>query len=186
MPKRLIIPEPVARQIEEILSRDRRNVEQILFLEGILADDAAIAISVTVPDANLYPGRYSVTPEAISECAQHPLSLGLRRVAQLHTHPGPGVDHSNYDDANAYSFIDGAISIVVPFYGTRGFDPKFCGVHLCENGRWNRTYEPQLHVQIAPILKDYRKCTKKSLTATKTRSRGFLQLILNVLRVKSQ
>lgn len=57
-------------------------------------------------------------------------------VARIHSHPGEAF-HSAADDANPVITFDGAISIVVPYFGLglrRGLSA--CAVFRHERGRW--------------------------------------------------
>ncbi len=58
------------------------------------------------------------------------------RLAQIHTHPGTWVEHSEHDDERAYSQRAGALSIVVPNYGRGGVVLEDCGLHVREEGEW--------------------------------------------------
>jgi hypothetical protein len=48
-------------------------------------------------------------------------SLGERTVAQIHTHPGAFVRHSDTDDEHVLVPVAGFVSIVVPRFGRDGF-----------------------------------------------------------------
>lgn len=57
-------------------------------------------------------------------------------IAQVHTHPGPFVDHSPTDDEFVLVPSPGFVSIVVPEFATSD-DPADWGVHVLEaSGRW--------------------------------------------------
>jgi hypothetical protein len=57
-------------------------------------------------------------------------------IAQLHTHPGPFVDHSPTDDEFVLVPTPGFVSIVLPYHAQR--DVQGWGVHVLErSGRWH-------------------------------------------------
>jgi hypothetical protein len=80
-------------------------------------------------------GNYHVDPAAMSEM----LSIvpdDWKPLAQIHCHPGKGVEHSRYDDEMASS--KRALSIVFPFYGRwTGPWPDDVGVHEWQDDYWH-------------------------------------------------
>lgn len=69
------------------------------------------------------------------------LALDERWLARIHSHPDEAF-HSHTDDTNPALTADGALSIVVPFFGLglrRGLDA--CAVHVYRGGDW-RTVAP--------------------------------------------
>jgi hypothetical protein len=67
------------------------------------------------------------------------LDLASRRdrvVAQVHTHPGRWVEHSDLDDRHVLVPVEGFISIVIPDFA-RGNAPDGWGVwRLAADGSW--------------------------------------------------
>lgn len=62
-------------------------------------------------------------------------TLKLKHIAQIHTHPGTAIDHSQADDELAAFRAPGLLSIVVPSYGHSGMLPlTICGFHRYD--RW--------------------------------------------------
>lgn len=62
-------------------------------------------------------------------------NIGSRHIAQVHTHPGNIVDHSQVDNELAAFRVPGLLSIVVPSYCHAGMEPlTMCGVHRYD--RW--------------------------------------------------
>jgi hypothetical protein len=64
------------------------------------------------------------------------LDVDERLVARIHSHPG-GAFHSPTDDANPALTFEGALSIVVPFFGLglrRGLDA--CAIYQLAARRW--------------------------------------------------
>lgn len=80
--------------------------------------------------------NFMVPAEAIAEMSAATRPLGIINRAQLHTHPGRWVGHSQYDDDHAIS--RNALSIVIPYYGNAtGAWPKGIGVHEFQNEMWH-------------------------------------------------
>jgi Prokaryotic homologs of the JAB domain len=90
---------------------------------------------VVAPRQRMSWGNYSVSPEALAEVVQR-LSDDWKPLAQIHSHPGLGVEHSNYDDRMAISRR--ALSLVFPRYG-RLLEPFpwGVGVHEWQNEYWH-------------------------------------------------
>ncbi len=71
---------------------------------------------------------------------------GLRHIAQVHTHPGKVVDHSQADNELAAFRVPGLLSIVVPSYCQGGMQPMtMCGVHRYD--RWGFIRLSEKYVQ---------------------------------------
>lgn len=89
---------------------------------------------VAVPRQRMSWGNYGVRPEALAEIV-HALPDGWKSLAQIHSHPGPHVEHSTYDDQMASSRK--ALSLVYPFYGhVREPFPASIGVHEWQHDYW--------------------------------------------------
>lgn len=115
-----------------------RRLECGLFWYGVRDESgSAVVHGVVVPRQKSTYGNYNVPGWAIEEMSEHTRPLGWRNVAQVHTHPGVWVDHSDYDDECANS--RNALSLVFPSYGCelRGW-PHAIGVHEFVDGEWRR------------------------------------------------
>lgn len=90
---------------------------------------------VVAPRQRMTWGNYAVSAEALAEIV-HRLPDGWKPLAQVHSHPGQGVEHSNYDDRMVSSRR--ALSLVFPSYGrcTAPF-PIGIGVHEWQNDYWH-------------------------------------------------
>lgn len=184
MSQRLIIPENLWSQLENLYLSNSNNLENIAFLDGILFNTIAIATSLIIPNAELSPYNYHVSTHDMIECGELIRADRLQRVAQVHTHPSSNVKHSPYDDENAYSHADNAISIVVPHYGRRGTDIKSCGIHLCMDGKWKQVSNKEVEVQIVPSFKDYRRWPKQLEIDIKAASTDSRKSLLDWIRGK--
>jgi hypothetical protein len=83
----------------------------------------------------------------------------MQRLAQVHTHPGPDVRHSPFDDENAYCQMDGSLSIVIPEHARRRPNLGECGVHLREEAGWRllTTKEVVRVIALVPGCLDFRR-----------------------------
>lgn len=136
----------------------RCPVERVAYIDGVELQGTLVATTVTLPNAELHPRHFTVSGEAMSEAGQHFREFGLRRIAQVHTHPGRRVDHSPFDDDNAYSHLDGAVSIVVPSHARHRPGLLECGVHLREGAGWHMLSEQEVSrlIKCIPGCLDYR------------------------------
>jgi hypothetical protein len=90
---------------------------------------------VVAPQQRMTWGNYSVAPEALAAIVDR-LADGWKPLAQVHSHPGTSVEHSNYDDKMVSS--KKALSLVFPKYGLwRGTFPEGVGVHEWQNEYWH-------------------------------------------------
>lgn len=94
---------------------------------------------LVIPDQRHVRTRVGVSVEVTRE-GQMKLALALDAdelyVSRIHSHPDEAF-HSPTDDANPALTYDGALSIVVPFYGLglrHGLDA--CAVYRLERGGW--------------------------------------------------
>jgi len=130
--------------------RSMRHMEACCFWFGNRIDDMIGSVeAIVVPRQENHRGHYHVTPEAMLQVAASVRPFGWKNLAQIHSHPGPGVQHSGYDDEMANSRR--ALSLVFPDYGHlpgawrfRGWlwrfwpkpFPAAVGVHTFMDGRW--------------------------------------------------
>ncbi len=110
---------------------------------GVVGDVIQVVTTVVVPDQIGLEGSFVVPHEAVRRMGAALRSNGLVNLAQLHTHPGAWVGHSAWDDAEAYSRRNGALSIVWPFYGALLPSLEMCGVHECQDGCWVQLHGEQ-------------------------------------------
>lgn len=155
----ITIPESLWNSMLDELARETRRVEQVCYLDGVVLGDDGAVTTVTIPNALLEAGRFRVEPGAMSEAGKHFRKLGLRRLAQVHTHPTDWLDHSRWDDEWAYSQLPGAISIVLPHFGRTRPILGQTGVHLRMDGGWRRLSPDQVptYVRLVPGLIDFRR-----------------------------
>jgi hypothetical protein len=109
-------------------------------LEGTAMIKAGSDVELVVPRQNARRDAYGHVNVEVPREGQMDLARALGddeiHVARIHSHPGDAF-HSAADDANPVISFEGAISIVVPFFGLglrRGLDA--CAVYLLQGGRW--------------------------------------------------
>lgn len=107
--------------------------------------DGSIAY-VIAPKQLMNPLNYSVPTASMTEMSRR-LRPGWRPLAQIHSHPGSDVEHSNYDDEMASS--RNALSLVIPCYGwwSSSF-PDQIGVHEWQNDYWHLLNSVQAHRRV--------------------------------------
>lgn len=137
----------------------RSAVERVAYIDGIAWAGISIATTLTFPNAEMHPTYFTVSGDAMSEAGQHFRRFGMERLAQVHTHPSRDVRHSPFDDENAYSQMDGALSIVLPNHARRRPDLTDCGVHLRDGSGWRRLGARDIEgiIRILPGCLDFRK-----------------------------
>lgn len=89
---------------------------------------------VVAPQQRMSWANYSISAKSMTDIVNG-LRDGWRPLAQVHSHPGMHVEHSNYDDRMAS--IRSALSLVFPDYGhVRGPFPNSVGVHEFQSNYW--------------------------------------------------
>ncbi len=117
----------------ERLLRGFRRLETVVLWFGNITDSQAVVVTVIRPNQIRTSGSFDVDARSNADVAVASCDLGLRLIAQIHTHPGEYVGHSPGDDEGAPFLTQGLYSIVVPMYGRRGMLPlSQCGVHIYE------------------------------------------------------
>lgn len=111
--------------------------EGMIFLLGRELDDLTIYTSTLAPNADHGEGHVVCAPEDISAAQRGARAAGLGLLAQLHSHPRAGTQHSEGDDDLVLMPFEGMLSIVAPWYGRTGLRPLHgLGVHQYQDGRW--------------------------------------------------
>jgi hypothetical protein len=123
--------------------------ESGLFLYGRRSAVGGVVMSVRAPKQFMSRYNYEVSAAAMSEMCVG-LADELNLLAQVHSHPGVGVEHSPYDDQVVASRR--ALSLVVPHYGRPCHWPADIGVHEWQDGYWYllEAREAARRVQLAP------------------------------------
>jgi len=111
-----------------------------LGLEGTAMVKAGAQVELVIPRQHAHRGagggvHVEVGAEGQLDLMRHLAPEELYR-ARIHSHPGDAF-HSAADDANPVITFEGALSIVVPFFGLglrRGLGA--CAVYVHNRGRW--------------------------------------------------
>lgn len=97
-----------------------------------------VVTTVVNPVQRVSRGYFEVPHEGTRAMGEALVHHGLVNLAQVHTHPGRWVDHSEWDDDHAYSTREGALSLVWPCYGRELRPSEEWGVHERRGGAWVR------------------------------------------------
>jgi len=137
----------------------RTRVERVAYIDGVQCGDSQIATTLTFPNAAMQPAYFTVSAAAMSEAGKHFRRFGMERLIQAHTHPGPLVEHSPFDDENAYSQLDGSVSIVIPNHARHRPDLTDCGIHIREPEGWRLlcAKEIERYIRLIPGCLDFRR-----------------------------
>src|SRR5438105_998999 len=108
----ITIPDCMWELLLDEFAVEARQVEQVGYFDGVPFDVGGVVTTVTIPDADLRPRFFDVSPSAMSQAGKHFRAFRLVRLAQVHTHPEAWTGHSPHDDQRAYSQLEGALSIV--------------------------------------------------------------------------
>jgi hypothetical protein len=156
---RLVIPEDRWAELLVRFAQQKPGDERIGYLDGFMADDAAVVTTVTIPRAECTPGYYTVEAEQRSEAGAHLRRLGMRRLAQVHTHGGADTTASCRDEQLAYSQRAGAVSIILPFHAAERPSPTSGSVNLRTENGWKRltASEAEGLVFVVPSTLDFRR-----------------------------
>jgi hypothetical protein len=105
---------------------------------AMIAARDGVATRLVVPDQAATPAPFCTVEVTLAGKLELAAALAdaERYVARIHSHPGLAF-HSQTDDANPAITHEGALSVVVPFFGLslrRGLDA--CAVLVRRDGRW--------------------------------------------------
>lgn len=126
--------------------------EGIAFWGGRSIGADALITMVVVPQAEHTWGSVRVGERAVSAAARAMRPFGAGLLAQVHSHPGGGTQHSDGDDDLVLMPFDGMFSLVVPHYAAGRFEPAVVGVHQHQDGRWTLITNPEEAVVMTPRL----------------------------------
>lgn len=136
-----------------------REAEGVVYWLGIEAGMKAIITTLAVPDADTRYGYVITTPAANAQVLAAMVGTPLVLIGQAHSHPRHKVRHSRFDDEHTFAKHEGALSVVVPYFGQRGIKVNRCGVHRYINGQFRVIGSAELsrHLVVIPGEKDFRK-----------------------------
>lgn len=136
----LWVPVAVAKKTESLLrSYGKGRHEGVVYWGGVESPGGSVVTTALSPRAATTWGSFQTDVDANFEVVGALSRMGLTLVAQVHSHPGSWVDHSEGDDAGALVRFEGYWSVVVPQYAKHGMQPLgMCGVHLFQGGAFCR------------------------------------------------
>lgn len=134
----------------------RRPSEGVVYWFGIESGDIAVITTVIVPDADTSDGCVHTSVEANAAAIRVITNGPLVYIGQAHSHPGRHVSHSPVDDEDTFARFEGAISIVVPWFGRYGLRINECGVYRHLGGRFRVVSDVHAHLRIVPGFADLR------------------------------
>jgi hypothetical protein len=152
----------LAQQTAKILRSfaEERPSEGVVYWFGIEREDIAVVTTLIVPNADTSDGCIRTSVEANAAVVSAVTGTALVFIGQAHSHPGRHVAHSQVDDEEGFARFDGAISLVVPWFGKYGMTIEECGVHRHINGKYLRVYDLDAHLRILPGFADLRSTSK--------------------------
>jgi JAB domain-containing protein similar to deubiquitination enzymes len=133
--------------------------EGVAYWAGHRVGDGVLLTTCIAPAAITTRGSFETSARANAQVIAYLGAAKLELVAQIHSHPGDFVGHSDSDDHRALMPYEGFLSIVVPHYGREGMRPLTkCGVHLFERTRFRRLTDDEidLRFRVADGFKDFR------------------------------
>jgi proteasome lid subunit RPN8/RPN11 len=86
----------------------------------------------------------------VAAAARTARAIGLGIVAQVHSHPGADVRHSDGDDDLVLMPFEGMFSIVISGYGEGSL--AAAGVHQFQDGRWCQLTDPEATLVMIPTV----------------------------------
>lgn len=157
----LLITRTLLDRTAELLASfaERRPAEGVVYWFGVELGTTSIVTTLVVPDADTSWGCVRTSPEANAEALSAIVGTPLILLGQAHSHPAHGVRHSPFDDRETFARFDGAVSVVVPFFGRRGINLRRCGVHRHASGRFRVVPPSQVEqqVRVLPGEADFRR-----------------------------
>lgn len=160
-------PLPVIHITDTLLARtgellasfaEGRPSEGVVYWFGLEAGRVSVVTMLVVPDAETMAGCVSTSVEANAEALTAVVGTPLVLIGQAHSHPANKVRHSWVDDRDTFARFDGAISVVVPYFGRRGINLRRCGVHRHVGGSFRLLKRAEIgsHLIVLPGEADFR------------------------------
>lgn len=160
----IFISDELASRTAELLGSfaHTRPSEGIVYWFGFQFRGRAVVTTLVVPDADTSGGAVSTSVEANAEAIALLVDTPLVHLGQAHSHPGRNVGHSSIDDAETFLRYEGALSVVVPWFGRYGFNLDECGVHRHIGGRFHRVYDLNEHLKVFRGFADLRRSSSRN------------------------
>lgn len=134
------ITDELARRTAALLGSfaSRRPSEGVVYWFGIEAPLAAAITTLIVPDADTRDGSVRTSVHANAKAIAVITDTPLVYLSQAHSHPGRNVSHSYVDDHETFATFDGAISVVVPWFGRYGVKIQECAFYRHLDGKFRQ------------------------------------------------
>ena len=135
-----------------------RDAEGIVYWFGLELAGQSVVTTLVVPDADTTRGNVRTSAAANAEALSTIVDTPLVLLGQVHSHPFEFVTHSTIDDRETFAQFEGALSVVVPFFGKHGMELSTCGVHRHLGGSYRRIAPANVadHLRVLPGFRDFR------------------------------
>lgn len=144
----VIVQRGVIDSTERALQRHRSR-EALVYWAGRSSPQLWTITTCIEPESTLTEGSFRTSSAANARVIGFLAAHSLELLGQVHSHPGPLVDHSSGDERGALMPYESFLSIVVPSYGRHGFDLAACGVHRYESGRFRRLSASEVEAEFS-------------------------------------
>jgi proteasome lid subunit RPN8/RPN11 len=134
-----------------------RKHERVAYWAGKDVGDESVVTTCIAPDAVTTPGSFRISHESNARVVMLLNNLRIVLIAQLHSHPGKWVEHSEGDITGAFMPFERFLSIVVPSYCRDGLLPLTkCGIYRFSKGRFGRLGKSEIenNFRIVPVSCD--------------------------------
>jgi len=132
--------------------------EGVVYWFGLEHGKRATVTTLVVPNARTTPGSVETSVTANAEAQGAMIGTPLVLLGQAHSHAAWHVEHSVVDDERTFARFNGAVSLVVPYYGRYGLDLDECGLYRHVNGAFRKVPRTSYgeHLVVLPGVRDYR------------------------------
>jgi hypothetical protein len=125
--------------------------EGLVFWLGRECDQDTLVLSSCRPRYQSGPRFVRADEASVGDTSRSARAMRLGIVAQVHSHPGDGVVHSDGDDDLVLMPFEDMFSVVVARYGLGGILPADgSGLHQMQDGRWVLVEQPEPALVVAP------------------------------------
>ena len=145
----VVVPAPVAAQtLRELRRAGADNRERVVLWLGARSGNSVNVSEAFVPLQEADEDYFWIPPRGMSELLSHLRQNRLMTAAQVHSHPEHAF-HSEADDRWAIVRHEGALSLVVPFFGLNTTEESFVGdaavFQLSKSNSWLEVPPESVH-----------------------------------------
>lgn len=154
----ILLTSELARETARLLDSfaTERPSEGVVYWFGVELGAFSVVTTLIVPHADTRDGAVRTSAAANADVLRAVVGTPLVYLGQAHSHPTSHVSHSAVDDEETFARFDGAVSVVVPWFGRYGFDLRRCGVHRHVAGHFREVSDVEAHIRLIPGLLDLR------------------------------